>query len=90
MADLDYYVHKPEGAIFLWLWFPEMKISSEELYQRLKSKGVLIISGHHFFPGLVDDWEHRHQCIRLTYSMHPAQVEEAIGIIADEVRGASK
>ncbi|NIN35948.1 MAG: valine--pyruvate transaminase [Gammaproteobacteria bacterium] len=89
MADLDYYVHKPEGAIFLWLWFPRMKISSEELYQRLKSKGVLIISGHHFFPGLEDDWEHRHQCIRLTYSMHPAQVDKAIGIIADEVRGAS-
>ena len=86
---LDYYVHKPEGAMFLWIWFPKLKISSEELYQRLKGRGVLVISGHHFFPGLKEDWKHRHQCIRVTYSMYPQQVEDGIRIIAEEVRKAS-
>ncbi len=88
LDGLDYYIHKPEGAIFLWLWFPGLKISSQELYQRLKERGVLVISGHHFFPGLKEDWEHRHQCIRVTYSMNPNQVEEGIKIIAEEVRKA--
>ena len=45
------YIHKPEGAIFLWLWFKGLPISSAELYERLKKRKVLVISGHHFFPG---------------------------------------
>jgi hypothetical protein len=27
-------------------------VSSQELYQRLKQKGVLVVSGHYFFPGM--------------------------------------
>ena len=80
MADLPFYVHKPEGAIFLWLWVPDLPITSEELYQRLKKRGVLVISGHHFFPGLQDDWRHKHECIRITYSMDPQTVEKGIKI----------
>jgi valine--pyruvate aminotransferase len=85
-AGLDYYIHKPEGAIFLWLWFPGMSITSNELYERLKEKNVLVISGTHFFPGLDDEWEHKHQCIRITYSMDEAVVEEGIKIIAKELK----
>lgn len=83
---LDYYIHKPEGAMFLWLWFPGLSISSNELYERLKEKNVLVISGSHFFPGLEDDWDHKHQCIRLTYSMEESVVEEGIKIIAEELK----
>lgn len=86
---LDYYIHKPEGAIFLWLWFPGLPITSEELYQRLKQRGVLVISGHHFFPGFEEDWEHKHECIRVTYSMNAHVVEEGIRIIAEEIRKVS-
>ncbi len=83
---LDYYIHKPEGAMFLWLWFPGLPITSKELYERLKDKGVLVISGTHFFPGLEDDWDHKHQCIRITYSMEETVVEEGIKKIAKEIR----
>jgi valine--pyruvate aminotransferase len=86
---LEYYIHKPEGAIFLWLLFPGLPISSEELYQRLKMRGVLVISGHHFFPGFEEDWEHKHECIRVTYSMDTRVVEEGIKIIAEEIRKLS-
>eukprot|EP01043_Picozoa_sp_COSAG02_P001511 COSAG02_NODE_32_length_50374_cov_46.674013_25_plen_139_part_00 len=44
-------VHKPEGCIFLWIWFRDLPISAEQLYFKLKEKGVLIIPGHLFFPG---------------------------------------
>ncbi|MFQ5659283.1 MAG: valine--pyruvate transaminase [Gammaproteobacteria bacterium] len=86
LAGIDYYIHKAEGAIFLWLWFPGLPISSEELYVRLKKRGVLILSGHYFFPGLDDDWKHKHECIRVTYAMEDEVVSQGIRIIAEEVK----
>jgi valine--pyruvate aminotransferase len=82
----SYAIHKPEGAMFLWLWFKDLPIPSFELYERLKKRGVLVVSGHYFFPGMKDDWRHQHECIRVTYSQDDAQVQEGIRIIADEVR----
>jgi valine--pyruvate aminotransferase len=85
MQGYPCYIHKPEGAIFLWLWVPELPITSQELYQRLKDRGVLVIAGQHFFPGIEADWRHRYECIRVTYSQNPADVEAGLGIIAEEV-----
>ena len=72
--------------MFLWLWLPGLPITSNELYERLKEKNVLVISGTHFFPGVEEDWEHKHQCIRITYSMEESTVEEGIKKIAQELR----
>lgn len=88
LHGLDFYIHKPEGAIFLWLWFRGIKIDSDMLYGRLKKRGVLIVPGHYFFPGLTDEWQHRHECIRVTYSQGDDAVSRGIEIIADEVRKA--
>ena len=87
-ADLPCKTHKPEGAFFLWLWFEGLPISSLELYHRLKSRGVLIVSGHYFFPGLMEEWQHKQECIRITYSQQDDDVEKGLAIIADEVRKA--
>ncbi|NCF83139.1 MAG: valine--pyruvate transaminase [Proteobacteria bacterium] len=87
-AGYEFAIHKPEGAIFLWLWFPGLPISCAQLYQRLKDRGVLVIPGHYFFPGLSEDWEHKHECIRLTYSQPADVVGRGIAIIADVVKGA--
>jgi len=78
-------IHKPEGAMFLWLWFENLPITSLELYQRLKKRGVLVVSGHYFFPGLDDDWRHKNECLRVTYSQNDEDVRCGIGIIAEEV-----
>lgn len=88
MGDYPFCIHKTEGAIFLWLWFPQLPITSHELYQRLKARGVLVIAGQHFFPGLKEHWQHRYECIRVTYSQHPTQVEQGLKIIAEEVMRA--
>ena len=89
-AKLPYRVHLSEGALFLWLWFEGMPITSGELYERLKKRGVLIVSGHYFFFGDddVDAWPHRHECIRMTFTMDERTVHEGIKIIAQEVAGA--
>ena len=85
--EIPMRIHKPEGALFLWLWFEGLPITSLELYQRLKKKGVLVVSGHYFFPGMEqDDWAHKEQCIRVTYAQDDEVVERGISLIAEEIR----
>lgn len=81
-------IHRPEGAFFLWLWFPGLPGGGAGLYRRLKARGVLVLSGHHFFPGLEEAWTHRDECIRMNYSQSPAAVEAGIRAVAEEVRRA--
>ena len=88
MGDLPYRIHKPEGAIFLWLWFEGLPISSQELYQRLKKRGVLIVPGHNFFPGLDQEWQHKNECIRVSYAQDAALVKAGVEMIALEVAKA--
>lgn len=86
LADVPFKIHKPEGAIFLWVWFEGLPIHSKELYQRLKAKGVLVIPGEDFFIGIDDSWQHKYECIRLSYAQEDIVVEQGVKIIADEVR----
>lgn len=86
LDGLSYRVHKPEGTFFFWLWLEGLPISSKELYERLKSRGVLVVPGHYFFPGLAEDWRHKHECIRLNYSQDDASVRRGIAILGEEVR----
>lgn len=87
LRGCEYHIHRPEGALFLWLWLPELTISSAELYRVLKSRGVMVLSGHHFFPGLGDDpWPHRDQCLRLSYTQDEQAVRRGIELLGEEVR----
>ncbi|WP_372883106.1 valine--pyruvate transaminase [Psychromonas sp.] len=78
-------IHKAEGALFLWLWFKDLPISSNELYKRLKEQGLLVVSGHYFFPGLDQGWQHTQECIRLNYAQEASVVERGITILADTI-----
>ena len=90
LADCGASVHKPEGAFFLWLWMPNLPITNHALYQRLKARGVFVVSGHYFFPGLEDDdWTHKNECIRISYAAaDDDRVGRGIDIIIEEVRRA--
>lgn len=88
LGDLPYRIHRPEGAIFLWLWFENLPISSQLLYERLKARGVLVVPGHNFFPGITDDWRHQQECIRVSYAQDGAVVKAGIETIAEEVAKA--
>ena len=81
-------IHKPEGAIFLWLWFKDLPITTEVLYQRLKQRGVLMVPGDYFFPGLEHPWAHTHQCMRMNYVPDSEQIERGVKILAEEVEKA--
>jgi valine--pyruvate aminotransferase len=86
LAGTEFYIHKPEGAIFLWLWFKDLPITCQKLYQRLKERRVVIVPGQNFFPGLQEEWQHKHECIRMSYAADEEKVQAGIKIIAQEVR----
>ena len=83
-----YRIHVAEGAFFLWLWLEGLPVSSDVLYQRLKVRDTLVISGSHFFLNSGASWPHRHECLRISYAQAPDQVEQGIRIIGEEVRSA--
>jgi len=86
---LPWRSHLSQGALFLWLWFENLPISSKELYQRIKQRGALVVPGEYFFFGLDaehDDWAHRRECIRMSYAQDDETVEGGIAIIAEVVR----
>lgn len=88
IPDPRFRIHKPEGAIFLWLWFDELPISTMALYQRLKARGVLVVPGEYFFIGQQEDWSHAHQCLRMNYVQDDQEMQKGIQIIAEEVAKA--
>ncbi|MBI1242756.1 valine--pyruvate transaminase [Umezakia ovalisporum] len=64
--DLPWFLHRGEGAIFAWLWLQDLPITDWELYQKLKQVGVIVVPGSTFFPGLREEWHHKHQCLRIS------------------------
>ncbi|MBE9035277.1 valine--pyruvate transaminase [aff. Roholtiella sp. LEGE 12411] len=64
--NLPWFLHRGEGAIFAWLWLEDLPITDWEFYQRLKKVGVIIVPGSSFFPGLEEEWQHKHQCFRIS------------------------
>ena len=89
LEGYDVRIHKPEGAFFLWLWMPGLPIANAALYERLKARDVIVVSGHYFFPGLeADDWPHKRECIRISYADDWERIERGLDIIVDEVRRA--
>ncbi len=78
-------VHRPEGSLFLWLWFPDLPGTTTQLYERLKERDVIVVPGRYFSFGRNEPWEHAEQCIRVNYAMDRADVEHGIAVIAEEV-----
>ncbi|WP_414755321.1 valine--pyruvate transaminase [Anabaena sp. CCY 9910] len=76
--ELPWFLHRGEGAIFSWLWLQDLPITDWELYQELKKVGVIVVPGSTFFPGLKEEWAHKHQCVRI--SLTGSDTEIALGM----------
>ncbi|WP_446830301.1 valine--pyruvate transaminase [Candidatus Foliamicus sp.] len=83
LSACDYRIHKPEGSMFLWLWFPGLN-DNRVLYNKLKARGVMILSGNDFFPGLRGPWAHTRECIRVNVCGKAESVFEGLKIIGEE------
>ena len=88
LGEYPLVIHKPEGAIFLWLWFKDLPITTVELYEILKEKGTLIVPSKYFFPGVdVDNYKHAHECIRMSIAADEDTLKKGITVIGEVVRG---
>lgn len=79
-------VHRAEGALFLWLWFPELPETSIGLYRLLKEEGVLVVPGRYFSHGLDRPWSHADECLRVNHSHDIGRLPEAARRMAGVVR----
>ena len=78
LATINYRIHEPDGAFFVWLWIEDLPISSTELYGLLKKEGVLVIDGQPFFFNVDYEWLHARQCIRISFCQDENMVEQGI------------
>ncbi len=83
--DLPWFLHRGEGAIFAWMWFQDLPMTDWELYQELKKVGVIAVPGSSFFPGLREDWKHKHECIRLSLTASDEAIEMGMERLAKVV-----
>jgi valine--pyruvate aminotransferase len=81
--DLPWFLHRGEGAIFAWLWLDELPITDWEFYQELKQVGVIVVPGSSFFPGLREDWLHKHQCLRISLTGSDEEIATGMERLAD-------
>jgi valine--pyruvate aminotransferase len=89
--DLPWRLHAYEGSYFYWLWLEGSKMTSVEIYDWLKSKGVLVVPGEYFFPGQnVEGWQHAKECLRLNFARPDGELEVGIPILAEAVVKAYK
>lgn len=71
-------VHRPDGAMFLWVWFENLPGGTQKLYELAAAEGVVTVAGHHFFQGLTRHWQHANECLRVNYAGDPNTVEMGI------------
>ena len=81
MPDIKWYLHKAEGSLFAWLWIDEEWVNDLKLYQALKKKGLLIVPGSTFFPGLREEWDHKSRCIRISLTASDEDIEAGARIL---------
>jgi valine--pyruvate aminotransferase len=80
--DLPWFLHRGEGGIFAWLWLKDLPISDWEFYQKLKQASVIVVPGNTFFPGLREEWEHTHQCVRISLTGSDEEIAQAMQRLA--------
>lgn len=84
--DIPWFLHQCEGAMFSWLWFQDLPITDWELYHQLKSSGVIAVPGSPFFYGLEEEWDHRKQCLRLSFTASDGDIREGILRLSEVIK----
>ncbi len=81
----EIWIHKSQGAFFLWVIFPEIKIHTLKLYEILKEKGVIVVPGiYYYFNNSQKDF--REKSIRISFSQDPATIQKGLQILVETVK----
>ncbi|MCS7204457.1 MAG: aminotransferase class I/II-fold pyridoxal phosphate-dependent enzyme [Leptospiraceae bacterium] len=74
-------IHQSEGAFFVWVEFPKLKIPIMDLYEILKKHSLIIVPGKFYFVG---NSAHANEtkAIRISFSQAEETIEKGIEILA--------
>ena len=80
-------VLKSDEVYGRWNDVKDLPITTLELYERLKEKGTLIVPSEYFFPGVdISDYQHAHECIRMSIAADEQTLTDGIRVIGEVVR----
>jgi len=81
-------IHESEGAFFLWLFFPKLKIDTQVLYKILKEQGLIVVPGQYYYPGTNKEKIHQFdgdRCIRISFSQPDFILSKGIDILISNI-----
>jgi len=84
--ELNWYLHRVEGSLFAWLWINTHEMYDLEMYQNLKSRNLLCVPGSTFFPGLREEFPHKHKCLRFSMTAPDEDLKAGAVALAAELR----
>ncbi len=84
--DINWYLHRVEGSLFAWLWINTHEMHDLGIYERLKKDGLLCVPGSTFFPGLQEEFPHKHRCLRFSMTAPDEDLKAAALVLAAELR----
>lgn len=82
--------HESLGAFFLWLTFEGTKEKSESnvIYKKLAEKNVIVVPGHHYFPGAgLWQYSHSNSSVRISYLSSPEDIEAGLTAMIELAKG---
>ncbi len=85
--DISWYAHKVEWAMFSFIWFENLPITDDELYEKLKERWVLFVPWNAFFNWIdKDKIKHSRECMRISVTIEDEQMEKAVRILAEVIK----
>jgi valine--pyruvate aminotransferase len=84
--EVNWYLHRVEGSLFAWLWVETHEMHDVEIYQRLKQGGLLCVPGSTFFPGLREEFPHKHRCLRFSMTAPDEDLVASAAVLARELK----
>lgn len=90
--NVPWYVHESKWSMFSYIWFENLPITDEELYELIKKEWVLFVPANSFFNWLVNkkDIKHTRECIRISITVTDEEMQEAIEILSKVIKGVYK
>jgi valine--pyruvate aminotransferase len=84
-TDVAWRMHEADGGMFCWLWVDEDWFDDLAFYAALKTRGVFVVPGRHFFTSIEPSQglgHHARQCVRISITPDLDTVTRGIAVIA--------
>lgn len=88
--DISWYVHESKWSMFTYLWFENLPISDDELYEILKKERILFVPWNPFFTWVDKSIKHTKECMRLSITVPDEDIIEAIKVLSKVIKDVYK